>query len=117
MNIRNIGAIAAAATLIFAGSTYANGGRGGGLHLQNLSGPRPVVAEKAPASMGECCKSKVTLVSERDNRGRVVRAVPTSTHGCPSCKTTTTLLGHGKAKVEKSLHTCAANQTLACCAK
>ena len=117
MKTRNIGIAAVTASLMIFGSSYANGARGGGLQLQSLSGKRPIIVEKAPATVNECCKSKVTIVSERDNRGRVVRAVPTSTHGCPSCKTISTLVGHGKAKVEKLSHTCAVAQTLACCTK
>ena len=52
-----------------------------------------------------------------DNRGGVVRSVPTAIHSCPSCKTTATLVGHGKAKVESRTHSCGTVQAMACCAK
>lgn len=115
-----IGLITVATGLMMAASSYANGAKGGGLDLINLSGKRPVITEKTTAKLMECsmCKSEARVVSVRDNKGRVVRAVPTTTHGCPACKTTSTLVGHGKAKVEKRSHLCTATaETLACCAR
>ena len=120
IGFRKIGLIAVATGLMMAASAYANGAKGGGLDLINLSGNRPVITEKATAKVMECsmCKSEARIISVRDNKGRVVRAVPTATHGCPACTTTSTLVGHGKGKVEKRSHLCtAAAETLACCTR
>jgi hypothetical protein len=102
-----------------AAAAYANGAKGGGLDLLNLSGKRPVITGQATAKVMECsmCTSETKMVSVRDNKGRVVREVANSIHGCPACKTTSILAGHGKAKVEKRSHVCSAAATLACCAK
>jgi hypothetical protein len=115
-----IGFFALTAGLLIAGTAYANGARGGGSDLMRLSGERPTITEKATAKVMVCssCTTESKVVSVRDNKGRVLRAVPTVTHGCPSCKTTSTLVGHGKAKVEKRSHGCAAAaETFVCCAK
>lgn len=121
IGFRKIGLIAATAGLMMAGSAYANGAKGGGLDLINLSGKRAVITEKTPiAKVMECatCTTEYKLISVLDNRGRVVRAVPSPRHGCPTCKTTATVVGHGKAKVEKRSHSCSAMaETLACCTK
>jgi hypothetical protein len=115
-----IGFFALTAGLLIAGTAYANGARGGASDLISLSGERPTIAEKATAKARVCssCTTESKVVSVPDNKARVLRAVPTATHGCPTCKTTSILVGHGKAKVEKRSHGCAAApETLVCCTK
>ena len=120
---RKVGLVVAIVVFSSAGSAYAQqGAKGGGLQLMELSGKRATamasesVALKAPTC--PLCKFERKIVVVRDNRGRVVRPVPTVSHTCPTCKTTSVLTGHGKGKVEKHIHTCttvAANAL--CCAR
>lgn len=120
IGFRKIGLIAATAGLMIAGSAYANGAKGGGLDLVELSGKRAVITETATAKVTECskCTTETKLLTVRENKARVVREVPTTVHGCPACSSTASVVGHGKAKMEKRVHTCTeAPAKLACCAK
>ena len=117
--LRKIGIITITTAILISFQAFADGAKGGGSALLDLSGKRPIISEKSTAKFMECakCSTEQKVVVVRDNRGGVVRSVPTAIHSCPSCKTTAILVGHGKAKVESRTHSCGTVQAMACCAK
>jgi len=68
----------------------------------------PAVKAGAPAAAMKCalCKSEFVTVTAPAFKGTSPAAATVERHACASCGNKWMTTGHGKAKVEVSVHTC-----------
>src|SRR5436190_831452 len=87
---------------------------------RQLLTPAPVVeAAAAPAATAMACPkcSTAKLTYANTSRGGVTEFRSVEQHVCPSCSTRIEAVGHGKAKKDVAIHTCALAENNASCCK
>jgi hypothetical protein len=88
----------------------ADGAKGGGTRLLELSGKTkaPVSVPAGAAMSCTSCKNEYTVRKDLTARGAFQPEVVTAKHLCGTCNTTFSVEGHGKAKQSTATHKCAA---------
>lgn len=92
-------------------------GKGASKLMFPASSPAPAVSVKAPAKTCPMCVDAYRQAADTEAKGmRAGSLKAVAFHMCPSCSTTITAVGSGKAKTDKVTHSCGTTQSSCCLA-